>query len=37
VLTSGNHAKIAAWRRDEAEKLTAARRPDLWRAREEGK
>jgi tRNA (guanine37-N1)-methyltransferase len=29
VLTSGNHAKIAAWRRGEAEKLTAARRPDL--------
>ena len=37
VLTSGNHAKIAAWRREEAERLTAARRPDLWRAREEGK
>jgi tRNA (guanine37-N1)-methyltransferase len=29
VLTSGNHGKIAAWRRAEAEKLTAARRPDL--------
>jgi tRNA (guanine37-N1)-methyltransferase len=29
VLLSGNHAKIAAWRQDEAEKLTAARRPDL--------
>ena len=32
VLTSGDHAKIAAWRRTEAEKLTAARRPDLWTA-----
>jgi tRNA (guanine37-N1)-methyltransferase len=30
VLLSGNHAKIAAWRRAEAERLTAERRPDLW-------
>jgi len=29
ILVSGNHAKIAAWRRGEAERLTAARRPDL--------
>ena len=29
VLTSGNHAKIAEWRRREAENLTRARRPDL--------
>lgn len=29
VLTSGNHARIAAWRRAEAEKLTRERRPDL--------
>jgi len=29
VLTSGNHAKIAAWRRAAAEALTAERRPDL--------
>ncbi|MGI6857006.1 tRNA (guanosine(37)-N1)-methyltransferase TrmD [Mesorhizobium sp. 1B3] len=29
VLTSGNHARIAAWRRAEAERLTAERRPDL--------
>jgi tRNA (guanine37-N1)-methyltransferase len=29
VLTSGDHAKVAAWRRSEAEKVTAARRPDL--------
>lgn len=29
VLTSGNHAKIAKWRREQAEKLTAGRRPDL--------
>jgi tRNA (guanine37-N1)-methyltransferase len=30
VLLSGDHAKIAAWRRAEAERLTEARRPDLW-------
>lgn len=29
VLTSGNHGKIAKWRRGEAERLTAERRPDL--------
>ena len=32
VLTSGDHAKIAAWRRAEAERLTGERRPDLWAA-----
>ncbi|PUB10886.1 tRNA (guanosine(37)-N1)-methyltransferase TrmD [Yoonia sediminilitoris] len=30
VLLSGNHAKIAAWRRAQSEALTKARRPDLW-------
>lgn len=30
VLTSGDHAKVAAWRREMSERLTAARRPDLW-------
>jgi tRNA (guanine37-N1)-methyltransferase len=30
VLLSGDHAKIAAWRRSEAERLTKERRPDLW-------
>lgn len=29
VLLSGNHAAIATWRRDEAERLTRLRRPDL--------
>jgi tRNA (guanine37-N1)-methyltransferase len=29
ILTSGDHGKIAAWRRNEAERLTRARRPDL--------
>ena len=32
VLISGDHAKIAAWRRAEAERLTRERRPDLWAA-----
>ncbi|MGY6547637.1 MAG: tRNA (guanosine(37)-N1)-methyltransferase TrmD [Roseinatronobacter sp.] len=32
VLLSGNHAEIARWRRAEAERLTAARRPDLLAA-----
>jgi tRNA (guanine37-N1)-methyltransferase len=30
ILTSGDHAKVEAWRRAEAEALTRARRPDLW-------
>ena len=34
VLVSGDHARIAAWRRAEAEALTRARRPDLWAAAE---
>jgi tRNA (guanine37-N1)-methyltransferase len=29
ILTSGDHGRIAAWRREEAERLTAERRPDL--------
>jgi tRNA (guanine37-N1)-methyltransferase len=31
VLVSGDHARIARWRREQAEALTRARRPDLWR------
>jgi len=31
VLLTGDHAKIAAWRQAEAERLTRERRPDLWR------
>jgi tRNA (guanine37-N1)-methyltransferase len=33
VLLSGDHARIARWRREEAGRLTAARRPDLWHQR----
>src|SRR6478735_6792261 len=29
VLLSGDHGRIAAWRREQAERRTAARRPDL--------
>src|SRR5438105_6576047 len=32
ILLSGDHAKIAAWRRAAAERLTRERRPDLWTA-----
>ncbi|SFR99922.1 tRNA (guanosine(37)-N1)-methyltransferase TrmD [Yoonia litorea] len=32
VLLSGNHAKIAEWRRAMSEALTKERRPDLWNA-----
>jgi tRNA (guanine37-N1)-methyltransferase len=32
VLTSGDHAKVKAWRQAEAERLTRERRPDLWAA-----
>jgi tRNA (guanine37-N1)-methyltransferase len=34
VLLSGNHARIAAWRRAQSEAITRARRPDLWQAHE---
>lgn len=30
VLLSGDHEKIAKWRREQAEALTKSRRPDLW-------
>ena len=32
VLRSGDHARIARWRREQSERLTADRRPDLWAA-----
>ncbi len=37
VLLSGNHAKIAAWRRAQSEAITQERRPDLWQAHEADK
>jgi tRNA (guanine37-N1)-methyltransferase len=36
VLTSGDHGKVADWRRREAERLTEVRRPDLWARRAAG-
>jgi len=35
ALLSGDHARIEAWRRAEAERLTRERRPDLWQTHEE--
>ena len=32
VLLSGDHKKIADWRRQESEEITKARRPDMWTA-----
>ncbi len=32
VLLSGNHGAIGKWRREQAERLTEERRPDLWQA-----
>ncbi|HHN67780.1 MAG TPA: tRNA (guanosine(37)-N1)-methyltransferase TrmD [Thermopetrobacter sp.] len=32
VLLSGDHEKIARWRREQAQKITQERRPGLWRA-----
>jgi tRNA (guanine37-N1)-methyltransferase len=32
VLLSGNHGEIARWRKEQAERTTRERRPDLWRA-----
>lgn len=32
VLTSGDHGRVAVWRREMSERLTRERRPDLWQA-----
>lgn len=32
ILVSGDHGKVARWRREQAERLTRERRPDLWAA-----
>ncbi len=34
VLLSGNHAAIAAWRRERSRERTQQRRPDLWAAQQ---
>ena len=31
VLTNGNHAEIAKWRKNKSDELTASRRPDLFK------
>jgi tRNA (guanine37-N1)-methyltransferase len=33
VLLSGHHAEVARWRREESERATRERRPDLWARR----
>jgi tRNA (guanine37-N1)-methyltransferase len=35
VLNSGHHGKVAIWRREQAEKTTRERRPDLWAKRKD--
>ncbi|MGH6915915.1 MAG: tRNA (guanosine(37)-N1)-methyltransferase TrmD, partial [Geminicoccales bacterium] len=35
VLLSGHHERIRTWRREQAEAITRARRPDLWARRAE--
>jgi tRNA (guanine37-N1)-methyltransferase len=30
ILLSGDHGRIAAWRQEQSERITRARRPDLW-------
>ena len=37
VLRSGDHAKIAAWRKQRAEEDTRLRRPDLWELHKEAR
>ena len=32
VLTSGDHGRVARWRRQQSERITKDRRPDLWDA-----
>ena len=36
VLLSGDHGRVRAWRRAESERVTRARRPDLWSAYQAG-
>ncbi|MBP5858954.1 tRNA (guanosine(37)-N1)-methyltransferase TrmD [Marivibrio halodurans] len=37
TLLSGHHGKIAAWRREQAERATERRRPDLWSRYRDGR
>ena len=37
MVTSGDHEKLAAWRRAQAEALTQSRRPDLWQRAQQKK
>ncbi|MBA4040838.1 MAG: tRNA (guanosine(37)-N1)-methyltransferase TrmD, partial [Sphingobium sp.] len=37
VLRSGDHARIAAWRKSQSETDTRLRRPDLWERYEDAR
>ena len=37
VLTGGNHAETARWRREQSVARTRERRPDLWERYEKGR
>ena len=37
ILLSGHHGHIAEWRQAQSEAITKERRPDLWRAYQDGK
>jgi tRNA (guanine37-N1)-methyltransferase len=37
VLLSGHHANIRKWQREQSEKMTRERRPDLWKRYQKGK
>jgi tRNA (guanine37-N1)-methyltransferase len=37
VLVSGHHGAVAAWRREQSERITQERRPDLWAAHTAGR
>ena len=36
VLLSGDHGKVAKWRKEQSEEITKARRPDMWDKRQKG-
>ena len=36
VLLSGDHKRVAAWHREQAERITRERRPDLWMRHKKG-
>jgi len=37
ILVSGHHVNIEAWKKEQAEAITRARRPDLWKEYEQNR